>query len=69
MTKNRRCANREFHDAHVWRGLNTRGEGYQCAGLVLRREVAATSPDAPASGGITSSAHPSQDISGEAPQL
>jgi hypothetical protein len=31
--KNRRCRNRAPHDAHIWRGLNTRGDGYQCPGV------------------------------------
>lgn len=31
--KNRRCRTTEPHEAHAWRGLNTRGE-YHCAGIV-----------------------------------
>lgn len=31
--KNRRCRNRAPHEAHAWKGLNTRGDGYQCPGV------------------------------------
>lgn len=34
MSHNRRCRNRAPHEAHVWRGLNTRGDGYYCVGRV-----------------------------------
>lgn len=67
--KNRRCRNRAPHEAHVWSGLNTRGDGYQCAGIaappdlmqMLKNSLAAhgMTTDDIVIGGVSSKTEPS----------
>ena len=47
--KRRRCASKTQHGPHTWRGLNTRGDPYECRGF--------TSQDAPCVCGEPLKAH------------
>ena len=35
MSPRRQCSNKQPHNPHIWRGLNTRHDGYQCLGVAI----------------------------------